>query len=77
MISPILIREYMEVLGSDGEHVGTVDHIEGVSEIKLAKDDADAGGEHHYIPLSWIMHVGMKIHLRQTGADAKAQWVSH
>jgi hypothetical protein len=77
MISAIMIRPYMEVLGCDGEHVGTVDHLEGVGAIKLAKDDPDAGGEHHYIPLTWIMHVGMKIHLRQSAADAKAQWTSH
>jgi hypothetical protein len=29
------IKEHMEVLGSDGQHVGKVDHLEGSSDIKL------------------------------------------
>ena len=31
------IKEHMEVLGSDGKHVGTVDHLEGADRIKLTK----------------------------------------
>ena len=27
MVAPMMIKEYMEVLGSDGVHVGTVDHL--------------------------------------------------
>jgi hypothetical protein len=42
------IREHMEVLGSDGQHVGTVDHLEGADKIKLTKHDA-GDGKHHYI----------------------------
>src|SRR5437899_1716667 len=38
MVIPMLIKEHMEVLGSDGAHVGTVDHLEGADEIKLTKD---------------------------------------
>ena len=37
------IREHMEVVGSDGEHVGTVDKVEG-DRIKLTKDDPQAQG---------------------------------
>ena len=74
MIAPILIQENMEVLGSDGMHVGTVDHIEGVDSVMLAKDDPDAGGQSHYIPLSWVLHVEMKVHLKQPAAEAKARW---
>jgi len=33
------IKEHMEVLGSDGQHVGTVDYLEGSSDIKLTKSD--------------------------------------
>ena len=29
MVDTTKIREHMEVVGSDGEHVGTVDKIEG------------------------------------------------
>ena len=46
------IREHMEVLGSDGEHVGTVDHLEGEDRIKLTQSDAAAGGRHHFIPVA-------------------------
>ena len=31
------IKEHMEVLGSDGQHVGTVDHLEGSNQIKLTR----------------------------------------
>ena len=43
------IREHMKVVGADRQPVGTVDHVEG-DEIKLAKNDPQAQGKHHYIP---------------------------
>jgi hypothetical protein len=76
MVAPIAIKEHMEVVGSDGVHVGTVDHLEGRDTVKLAKDDQEAGGEHHYIPLAWVDHVEMKVHLKQSAAEAKARWKS-
>ena len=45
------IKEHMEVIGADGVHVGTVDHLEG-DRIKLTKQDSGEGsheGHHHYI----------------------------
>jgi hypothetical protein len=51
------IKEHMEVLGSDGQHVGTVDYLEGSSDIKLTKSDPKSGGQHHLIPLAWVDHV--------------------
>ena len=51
MVAPVTIKEHMEVLGSDGVHVGTVDHLEGRDQVKLTKHDPDAGGEHHFIRL--------------------------
>ena len=77
MVQPMLIREHMEVLGSDGAHVGTVDHMENADEIKLTKDDPDAGGEDHYIPLAWVVHAEIKVHLKQSGDEAKARWNTH
>ena len=38
----IQIAEHMEVVGSDGAHVGTMDGVEG-NQIKLIKRDPDAG----------------------------------
>lgn len=50
------IREHMEVVGSDGQHVGTVDRVEG-DRIKLTKNDPQAQGQHHYIPLNTVASV--------------------
>jgi hypothetical protein len=47
MVVPMTIKEHMEVVGSDGVHVGTVDHVEGQDMVKLTKTDPDSGGEHH------------------------------
>jgi hypothetical protein len=77
MTVPVLIQPHMEVLGSDGDHVGVVDHIENTSEVRLAKDDPDAGGEYRFIPLAWIRYVGMKVHLNQPADEAKAHWTTH
>lgn len=66
MVAPVMIKEHMEVIGSDGVHVGTVDHMEGADQVKLTKSDEDAGDEHHFIPL-----------LKQSGAEAKARWKTH
>ena len=67
------IREHMEVLGSDGGHVGKVDKVEG-SEIELAKFDLGAGLKHHLIPVSWVERVDDHVHLSLTKNDAKSQW---
>lgn len=74
MVKPSDIREHMEVVGSDGKHVGTVDHLEGANRIKLTKQDPNAGGRHHYISLDWVDHVDAHVHLNKTCADAMAQW---
>jgi hypothetical protein len=53
------IREHAEVIGADGVHVGTVDHVEG-NRIKLTKADSGMGahkGHHHYIPLGLVAEV--------------------
>lgn len=53
MINASQIREHMEVKGSDGKHVGTVDHMDG-SRIKLTKSDPASGGQHHYLDLGMV-----------------------
>jgi hypothetical protein len=50
------IKEHMEVVGSDDQHVGTVDHVEG-QRIKLTRKDPSADGEHHYIDLEMVSSV--------------------
>lgn len=77
MVAPISIKGHMEVIGSDGVHVGTVDHMEGPDQVQLTKNDEEAGDEHHFIPLAWVDRVDSKVHLKQGGAEAKARWKTH
>jgi hypothetical protein len=68
------VREHMEVVGDDGEHVGTVDKAEG-DRIKLTKkDDPDGSGlHHHYLPVSSIGSVsGDQVKLNMPAARARA-----
>jgi hypothetical protein len=68
------IREQMEVVGSDGEHVGTVDRSAG-DRLILAKDDADSGGVHHSLMCTAIDRVeGDKVILDLSAEDARKQW---
>ena len=67
------VTEHMEVVGSDGEQVGTVDKVRS-DRILLAKGDADAGGRHHSIPSRWIRSVDDKVTIGKTAEDAKAHW---
>jgi hypothetical protein len=45
--------------------------LEGRDQVKLTKDDPDAGGEHHFIPLAWVDRVDSTVHLKQSGAEDK------
>lgn len=73
------IKEHMEVIGADGVHVGTVDHVDG-ERIKLTKADSGAQIEgatgqhaqhHHYISLGLVAEIeGDKVRLSATGANA-------
>ena len=66
------IKEHMEVIGADGVHVGTVDHLDG-DRIKLTKKDSGADinegqgahtGHHHYISKGLVADVeGDKVRL--------------
>ncbi|MGE3870128.1 MAG: DUF2171 domain-containing protein [Pseudorhodoplanes sp.] len=74
MVNAAQIKEHMEVLGADGEHVGTVDHMEGADKIKLTRTDPKAGGKHHFISLAWVEKVDRRVHLNKSSKDAFAQW---
>ncbi|MCC7251435.1 DUF2171 domain-containing protein [Hyphomicrobium sp.] len=74
MIDSSKIREHMEVVGSDGEHVGTVDHCEGADIIKLTKNDPAANGEHHYIPMAWVNRIDQRVHLAHPASEARLHW---
>ena len=73
------IKEHMEVIGADGVHVGTVDHVDG-DRIKLTKKDSGAdvegaegahAGHHHYVSTGLVADIeGDKVRLSATGANA-------
>lgn len=67
------VREHMVVVGSDGQGVGKVDHVDG-ADIKLTRKDS-TDGKHHLIPLSWVAGVeGDKVKLSKTSDAAMREW---
>jgi hypothetical protein len=67
------VSEPMEVVGSDGGHVGKVDKVRG-DRIILAKSDPDAGGIHHSVPCGWVESVDDKVTLNRTADAAMHGW---
>lgn len=67
------VAEHMEVVGSDGAHIGKVDKVRG-DRIILAKSDAESGGHHHSIPCGWIDKVDDKVTINKTAEAAKRAW---
>jgi hypothetical protein len=74
MVDAAKIKEHMEVYASDGEPVGTVDHMEGAGKIKLTKNDPSAHGHHHLIPLDWVRTVDQHVRLSKTRAEVMQGW---
>jgi hypothetical protein len=48
------IREHMEVVGSDGGHVGTVDALDGGRIRLTCRDDPGGTGTHRFLPLRLV-----------------------
>lgn len=70
MVDASQIEEHMEVIGSDGQHVGTVDNLG----FKLTKRDPAAGGEHHYLKLKYVDSVeNGKLKLNIPASQAHAE----
>jgi hypothetical protein len=68
------IREHMEVVGSDDQHVGTVDRSAG-DRLILTKSDPESGGVHHSLSCSDIGRVeGDRVILDLTAEQAKQRW---
>ncbi len=68
------ILEHMEVVGTDGGHVGTVDHTERADRIVLTGDDLKAGGKPHLISTQWVDYVDSKVHLNKPSRKALQEW---
>lgn len=67
------IEEHMEVVGSDGEHVGIVDHLQD-GKLKLTRHDSNADGVHHFIELSIISNIDNFVTLNVPAAEAQKDW---
>ncbi|MFL6758777.1 DUF2171 domain-containing protein [Sphingomonas sp.] len=68
------IREHMEVVGNDDEHVGTVDRIAG-DRIILTKSDPESGGAHHSLSCSELDRIeGDKVILDCSAEEARKRW---
>ena len=52
------IRPAMEVVGSDGEHLGAVDHVDH-NRMKLRRNDPASGGEHHWLAQDSTMRLSV------------------
>ena len=74
MIDRNQVREKMEVVGSDGKHVGVVDHCQD-DRIKLARSDPASGGQHHYLDLADVDRVdGNRLCLGVPADQAMQNW---
>lgn len=66
------IHEHMDVIGSCGNKLGRVDHVEG-GHIKLTKNDSP-DGMHHLIPMTWVDSVDDHVHLSKNCGEAAREW---
>ena len=71
MFEKMRIKEHMEIAGSDGEHVGTVDKMDGDTIILTKTDSADH--QHHTLPFDMVDRVeDNRIYLKVSKAAAAA-----
>ena len=72
MIQTNQIKPDMPVVCSEDGQFATLDHMEGTETLKLKKDK---GGQHHYIPLSWVTSTeGNKVTIDRPGDQAMQEW---
>jgi hypothetical protein len=72
MINANPIKPDMPVVCSEDGQFATVDHMEGANSIKLTKDKF---GQHHYIPLSWVVSTADgKVKIDRSGDQAMREW---
>ena len=53
---------------SDGVKIGTVDHLDGPDQIKLARSTAPMAS------MAWVDHVDTHVHLAKASAEARVGW---
>ena len=68
------VREQMEVVGSDGKHVGTIDRVAG-DRLILTRSDPQSGGVHHSLSCSDIDKIEDNRVILDCSADkARERW---
>ena len=68
------IRAGMDVVGSDCEHLGTVDHVDH-NRIKLRRNDPASGGQHHWLAQDAVAEVdGNTVRLAMPAGQARQSW---
>jgi hypothetical protein len=68
------LREHMEVIGNDGEHVGTVDRVAG-DRIILTRSDPQSGGVHHSLSCTDVDRIdGDRVVLECSADKARERW---
>lgn len=72
MINTDEIKLDMPVVCSEDGQFATVDHMEETNTIKLKKDKT---GQHHYIPVTWVVSTeGGKVKIDRPGDQAMREW---
>jgi len=67
------IHDHMNVMASDGQIIGIVDHLEG-DRIQLTRADSPDGRD-HFIPLDWIKSIGTNdVELNRPASQVRAAW---
>lgn len=68
------VRAGMEVVGADGEHLGTIDHLDG-NRVKLRRNDPASGGQHHWLAQDAVASVdGNTVRLAVPADQAQRSW---
>ena len=65
----------LEVVGSDGTHVGVIDRLDGAM-MKLKRLDPAAGDQHHMLSTELVKSVDKTVVLSITAADAMKRWTA-
>lgn len=69
MVDTQQIKQHMEVADASGQHVGTVDHLDG-DNVKLTRADSP-NGEHRELPLDHLDRIeGGKLYLKEAAQIA-------
>ena len=78
------LREKMEIVGSDGRHVGEIEQVLDQGEIQLTRRDSEAEAESdaahahpHFIPIDWVERIDSNANratLSLTRDEAEQRW---